>query len=246
MCTLTIVRELNQLLVTMNRDDLAARREAPPSLWRSADTAFAAPKDLQAGGTWIGVNEAGVVACLLNRYDAAPTGRVSRGQIVIEAMAGRNREQACAILAHLEHGAFSPFTAVVIDRLGATQFDWTGARFERTDLADMADLMLTSSSWQYERVRTQREALFREVWSSDGDTLDRVASFHSARESAKDAWAPMMQRPHSQTKSITQVELVTGAAEMRYWTRDGALSRRLTAPDSVVTLPSRGQPRESL
>jgi uncharacterized protein with NRDE domain len=66
----------------MNRDDLADRPEAAPAEWPSAKPAFVAPKDLQAGGTWIGVNDHGVIACLLNRYDAAPAGHISRRSIV--------------------------------------------------------------------------------------------------------------------------------------------------------------------
>lgn len=234
MCTLTILREADRLLVTMNRDDVGAREEAPPTLWPNTQPAFAAPKDMQAGGTWIGVNAHGVIACLLNRYDAAPVGRASRGSVVLEAIRRASLEAACGALSALDHNAYSPFTCLVVDRGGAARLDWTGAHFERADLPPESEVMLTSSSWRLDEVRAQREALFREIWSNGDSESDRVAKFHSQRVSAHDAWAPMMQRPMSQTKSVTQVELTSLGAEMRYWTRDAAISRKLAEPDTVI------------
>jgi uncharacterized protein with NRDE domain len=236
MCTLTLIREAERLLVTMNRDDIATREEAPPVLWPHAQPAFAAPKDLQAGGTWIGVNANGVIACLLNRYDEAPIGAKSRGGIVLEAMRGKTVEDACDALSSLGHSLYSPFTCIVADRGRSARIDWTGVSCERTDLTTESDVMLTSSSWQVDEVRAQREALFQTIWSNNEYKEANVAAFHSARDSAHDAWAPMMQRPSSQTKSITQVELTARGAEMRYWTRASAISRRLTAPDASVRL----------
>ena len=237
MCTLTILRHDDRVLVTMNRDDVRERPEAPPSLWTDSPITFAAPKDLQAGGTWIGANENGVVACLLNRYDTAPAGRVSRGRVVVEAIKGVSFKGACDALGALDHRAFSPFTCIVIDRGGAARFDWTGSSFERTELP-RTDVMATSSSWQFDDVKRRREAHFRKVWASSAIADDRVAAFHGTQESAHDAWAPMMQRPQSHTKSITQVAISEGDVEMRYWTRESILSRGLGAPDTTVQLPT--------
>jgi len=43
------LRETHRVLVTMNRDDIAARAEAPPTLWPNTEPAFVAPKDLLCG-----------------------------------------------------------------------------------------------------------------------------------------------------------------------------------------------------
>lgn len=238
MCTLTIVRNADRLLVTMNRDDIAERMEAMPALWPQAEPSFAAPKDLQAGGTWIGANAYGIVACLLNRYDPAPVGCTSRGSIVLEVMRHASMDDACTALQALNHNAYSPFTCVIVGDGGSARLDWTGAHLTDTSLQESDDtIMLTSSSWRFDEVKSQREALFRRIWANDASTVDRVATFHTERINANDAWAPMMQRPQSQTKSITQVELTPRAAEMRYWTRDSAIARELTAPDVSLRIP---------
>ena len=155
----------------------------------------------------------------------------------MEAMRGANLEAACSALSALGHNAYSPFTCLLADRGGAARMDWTGVLFERTDLGSEGASMLTSSSWRLDEVRSQRETLFQEMWSSSDDAGDRVATFHSRRVSAHDAWRPMMQRPMSETKSVTQVEVTSLGAEMRYWTRDAAISRQLAKPYTAIRVP---------
>jgi len=234
MCTLSILRDAKNLTVTMNRDDAAARTETPPSLWPAAKSAFAAPRDMQAGGTWIGVNGHGLVACLLNRYDVAPPGRSSRGAIVVAAMEATSVENGHAILAELDHQLYAPFTCVLIDRMGASRLDWTGAAASRTDLDPIGETMLTSSSWRFDDVSAMRADLFHTLRETESDAIARIAAFHTRRDSANDAWAPMMQRPHSETKSVTQIAITDEGAEMRYWSREAAIARQLEAPDTVI------------
>lgn len=65
MCTLTVWRDAARLIVTMNRDDAAARPGAPPRLWTNEGAVFAVPVDLEAGA-WIGVSAPGVLpVCLI-------------------------------------------------------------------------------------------------------------------------------------------------------------------------------------
>ncbi len=242
MCTLTVHRDDRRVLVTMNRDDSAAREEVPPTLWESAEYPFVAPRDLQAGGTWIGVNCHGVVACLLNRYDAAPAGRMSRGKIVLEAMRGSSLNTAYDALIALDHRDYLPFTCLAIGEHAATRLDWTGSHLRQGEITPLGEIMmLTSSSWHFDEVAAQREALFRETWAERDDAIDKIATFHSRRVRANDAWAPMMMRDHSRTKSIAQVELTSRGAEMRYWTRDAAIDRQLTWPETSIGLKYRSR-----
>lgn len=234
MCTLTVVRERDRLIVTMNRDDVTEREEAPPALWPDAEPIFVAPRDLQAGGSWIGVNRHGVIACLLNRYDDAPTGTTSRGNIVIEAMRGATIKTACGTLTTLDHRAYSPFSCLLIAMSGVVRLDWTGSSLRRQEFSGASDLMTTSSSWRFDDVKAEREALFEEIWSWRRNTADKVATFHTRRIRAHDAWAPMMLRPKSRTKSITQIELTPDGAEMRYWTRETAIINELRTPESSI------------
>ncbi|MEZ5956233.1 MAG: NRDE family protein [Hyphomonadaceae bacterium] len=239
MCTLTILRESGRVLVTMNRDDAASREEAPPQRWPDAELAFGAPRDVQAGGTWIGANRHGIIACLLNRYDDAPKGKQSRGGIVIEAMRGASIEASVGAVTSLELTTYSPFTCIVIVKGGAVRLDWDGTRLRRGDFANDEELaMATSSSWRFDEVKAQREALFQDLMSDRGDIANKLATFHSRRVPADDAWAPMMLRPQSLTKSVTQIELIPSGAEVRYWTREAAIARELKAPEHSIHIPN--------
>ncbi len=89
MCTLILLRDQvpgYPLFLLMNRDELYGRPSEEPTLTRET-ISILAPRDVQAGGTWIGVNEVGVVAAISNReegtYDST---RRSRGLLCLEAL----------------------------------------------------------------------------------------------------------------------------------------------------------------
>lgn len=235
MCTLTILRANGTLTLTMNRDDVPARPEAPPRLWEESGVRFAAPVDLEAGGTWIGVNANGVAACLLNRYDEAPVGVLSRGEIVQRALAAGNIDAATAAIGSLAHGAYSPFTCVLVSAAEIQRLDWNGAAFAQRCAPLEGPIMLTSSSWRFEPVAAWRQALFEKTIVPD-PAPHALSDFHCARRPGNEAWAPMMQRDYAHTKSITQIVIGKADIELRYWPRDHALERGLERPSHVLRI----------
>lgn len=70
------------LLLIANRDEFYARPTAPLAWWDDAD--ILAGRDLQAGGTWLGVSRSGRLAALTNHRDPANvrTDAPSRGELV--------------------------------------------------------------------------------------------------------------------------------------------------------------------
>ncbi|HEX2385992.1 MAG TPA: NRDE family protein, partial [Candidatus Binatia bacterium] len=69
MCTLAIyLRQFEKypVVIAANRDEHFARPSEAPKLWKG-DPAIVAGKDLVAGGTWLGVNSAGIAAAIVNR-----------------------------------------------------------------------------------------------------------------------------------------------------------------------------------
>jgi hypothetical protein len=238
MCTLTIWRDSNRFTVTMNRDDAQTRQESPPEAQHGASGAFIAPRDAQAGGSWLAANDRGLIACLLNRYDPAPQGRASRGDIVLRAMTLQNA-QAAALALSPAPGAYSPFTCLLLDRDQSVRVDWNGAQITRETLPLKPLDMLTSSSWQEHDVRARRSGVMASLTAWPHRTGDMIDAFHCHTEPDGDAWTPMMQRPASHTKSITRVRVSIETIEMSYWRRDSAVSRGLTDPDGVLAMPFR-------
>lgn len=76
------------LVVAANRDEFYARPTQPLSHWADAPGVYAG-RDLEAGGTWLGVGPAGRFAALTNIRDPdQPLGQRSRGELVSGFLTG--------------------------------------------------------------------------------------------------------------------------------------------------------------
>ncbi|GGB47033.1 hypothetical protein GCM10011502_20460 [Oceanisphaera marina] len=85
--------EQRRLHLLANRDEFYARPTAAADWWSDAAYIWAG-RDLQAGGTWLGLSRAGRFAALTNVREGSPgAGLRSRGELVADFLAG---EQAPA------------------------------------------------------------------------------------------------------------------------------------------------------
>jgi uncharacterized protein with NRDE domain len=105
------------LLVLANRDEFYARPTRPLHWWE--DGRVLAGKDLQAGGTWLGLSHNGRFAALTNYRMPSidPGARPSRGALVADFLQGDG--DATAFLNALKSRAddYNPFNLVVFDGL---------------------------------------------------------------------------------------------------------------------------------
>lgn len=125
MCTLIVLHRCfadAPLLVAANRDEFLDRPAAPPALRRWGKRRALAALDLQAGGTWLGLNDAGLFAALTNRPCPAPDARRrSRGLLVSDLLGSATSAQAAAeALLALPKAAYNPFNLLVADGEHAT------------------------------------------------------------------------------------------------------------------------------
>ena len=120
MCTLALMYRMwasTPLLVAANRDEKLDRPAEPPSRSSQGDSYVVAPRDAKAGGTWIGVNSAGLFACITNRFGRSPDPtRPSRGRLVTQALGYRRARDAADQLAGLIATEENGFHLVVADR----------------------------------------------------------------------------------------------------------------------------------
>jgi hypothetical protein len=73
--------------------------------------------DVLAGGSWLGINDWGVTAAVLNRTGSlgpAPDRR-SRGELVLEALDHADAVDAAAALSHLDPDAYRTFNLIIAD-----------------------------------------------------------------------------------------------------------------------------------
>ncbi len=117
MCTLALYFQEfphHPVVIAANRDELLARPStAPILLWEYP--AIIGGKDLLAGGTWLGVNTAGVVAGVLNRRTTTPPDprKRSRGQLCLEVLKRDHPEKALTFLATLPPQDYNPFNLFI-------------------------------------------------------------------------------------------------------------------------------------
>ena len=165
MCTLVLLRRAGDdwpVLVGANRDEMVDRPwRAPDRHWPDRPEVVAG-QDLEAGGTWLGVNDHGVVAGILNRPGAlgpAP-GKRSRGELVLEALDHADAVEAAKALADIDGRAYRPFNLVIADNRDAL---WLTLRSDggRAEVHPIADglSMITANDLNdpdTPRIRTYR------------------------------------------------------------------------------------------
>jgi len=124
MCTVVLLHRPGHawpLLLGANRDEMIDRAALPPDLhWPDRPDVFAG-QDRLGGGTWLGMNAAGVVAAVLNRTGSlgpSPNKR-SRGELPLLALEHATAEDAVAALCDLDGRAYRSFNMVVADRESA-------------------------------------------------------------------------------------------------------------------------------
>jgi len=130
MCTIVILRRPDHpwpLILGANRDEHSGRAwRAPARHWSDREDVTAGLDEL-AGGTWLGVNDYGVVACVLNRPGTLgpAANKRSRGELPLEALDHAEANAAAEALEHLDPAAYRPFNMLIAD---AREAFWIAAR----------------------------------------------------------------------------------------------------------------------
>lgn len=224
MCTVTVIPTARGHRLCCNRDESRARPAATDALVRRAgDRAAVMPIDPTSGGTWIGVNDAGLVACLLNANPgvvrASPErwmGRRSRGVIVPRLLTCGTIEEALDSALGLDAADFPPFRLLMIceGRFAVLASDGSVCEAEQPRGLG-APLMLASSGLGDDLVEPHRRGLF-----------DRMLRMHppeaAQEEFHRHCWpdrphlSVVMSRPDARTVSRTDVDVTPGSVELRH------------------------------
>jgi uncharacterized protein with NRDE domain len=101
-----------QLVLIGNRDEYHGRPATPLARWQDRPGLIAG-RDLQSGGAWLGVAEAGRAAIVTNLrgYGGPRSDRASRGALVTDLLAGTGRYADGADL-----DDFNPFNLILVER----------------------------------------------------------------------------------------------------------------------------------
>ena len=124
MCLILVVWRAHPgfpLVLAANRDEFHSRATAPAAWW-IGEPAILAGRDLEAGGTWLGITRDGRFAALTNYRDPRliRTGVPSRGELVTALLRSRASVAESLAWLHAEGPRYNPFNLVFSDgeRLG--------------------------------------------------------------------------------------------------------------------------------
>ena len=127
MCILMVIHRVlpaYPIILAANRDEFYDRPSQGPSLLGRSPRIWGG-RDERAGGTWMGLNEHGVVVGLTNRRlhaeQATDPERRSRGMVCLEALRGRTAAEAADSLVTQPPQRYNPFNLLLMD---STELIW--------------------------------------------------------------------------------------------------------------------------
>ena len=120
MCTVVIFRRPRHrwpVLIGANRDEMVDRPSKPPGRHWPDRPEVIAGLDMLAGGSWLGINDWGVAAAVLNRHGSLGPSpdRRSRGELVLEALDHADATAAAEALSDIDPEAYRTFNLIVAD-----------------------------------------------------------------------------------------------------------------------------------
>ena len=246
MCSLSWCRYPDGYEVFFNRDERKTRgRALPPSESIKDGIRYLAPRDTDAGGTWLLANEFGLTLGLLNYGTARPLPQPpaaaqsqSRGQWLLQwACLADAFQLAEALKDHVPWGC-GLFTLVAFDRhQQAAPQAW---RWNGTDLRSFrAGLPLCSSSYAPAQVISSRQASFAGLRNHGAEALWR---WHS-KEDHPSAESARMLRTDAQTWCVSRISV--GASQAHWLYREEMPELAAPPIDHQSDLPLRLAPEIS-
>ena len=157
MCTLIVSFQQHQpapVLVAANRDELRVRPATAPHFW--AGEPFVAPKDEQAGGSWLGLTNRGLFVGVTNRFPSERhLDRESRGALVLEALRAPSAQALRSSLEGLDARRFNTFHLLYADAAAAFVTWSDGAQVHHDALAPGLHVVTERSLGGDDHGRTQ-------------------------------------------------------------------------------------------
>lgn len=228
MCTVTLVAMGNNtagggVRMLCSRDESRSRPPALPPVEKAfGDRLALMPIDPASGGTWVAVNDAGLMMTLLNRNPGDMRGvtfpgKASRGGIIPRLLHTSTLSEVLDTLKKLDVSGYAPFRLLLAhDKQLAVVIGGDAAiRIERQTIG--RPLMLTSSGLGDALVEGPRRELF-DGWFGDDPSgwQARQDAFHRHRWADRPELSVNMSREDALTVSLTEVRVGRDDARLTY------------------------------
>lgn len=178
------------LVLAANRDEFHAR-PAQALHWWNDGVRMLAGRDLQAGGSWLGLDASGRMALVTNYRDPSlprPEG-TSRGSLIGEFLGGRDGAAGFARATASRAGQFSGFNLLALDRSGLAYVTSHPEPEARTLLPGVYGLSNRQLDTPWPKLLRTRERFEREL-TSDHPQPEALMRMLSDRTIAADELLP--------------------------------------------------------
>lgn len=232
MCTMTWFVNDDGYDLFFNRDERLTRSRAlPPTIQVhrnqtstsqnkpvSGDINYISPTDVDAGGTWIAVNEYGFTVCLLNHYqfEQIETYKnwISRGEIVRQFSNIVTLSDAQQMFDSMSLDDYRAFRMFIIEPTGRNLLMvWDGHQ-ERVE--QDVTMPKSSSSVDAKNVKALRKQLFVDRRLDESKSAQEYIDYHSSHMPSRSKDSVCMHREDAQTVSLSHVRVADGQIAFRY------------------------------
>jgi Transport and Golgi organisation 2 len=210
MCSVSFVPRNDGFILAMNRDELISRGTAlPPEIQPRGSLDVLCPREA-GGGTWIGINSAGMAFSLLN-WHSQPDRRggdlISRGEVVRALLSARTSASAASLLRRLPVGRMNPFRLTVISLPEGSLHEWRsgGESLEFGSLPWARHHWFSSGLDEATVDKIRRQVCSR--ISDDMLDLSALRDLHRSHLPTAGAFSICMHRKEAGTVSYTEIEV---------------------------------------
>jgi len=221
MCTVSFLPSNDGFHLAMNRDEQLSRMAAlPPEVFTHGALRALYPHELN-GGTWVGVNEAGLALALINWYSQpqSKSGKIaSRGEVIPALLAADTMVEVGELLASLDVGAMNPFRLIVASSRERSLREWrsSGGALDTVMFPWKRAHWFSSGFDEAEANRVRGLTCARAARLSQPDSAAWLRKLHASHYPAKGAFSICMHRIDACTVSCTELSVNAAAAAMTY------------------------------
>jgi hypothetical protein len=241
MCTVTFIARKHGYALGMNRDEKLTRIQGlPPARHQIRQRSALFPSE-PGGGTWMGVNDAGVTFALINWY-AVPSrvlGKpVSRGAVVREMLAWPTPTITRLSFAAFPLAQTNPFRLIAIFpcQRGVYEWRWDLSRLRQLRHPWRSNIWISSGFDEPGAQHTRRAAFDETVRISGLERANDLHRLHSSHHSGPGPYSVCMHRPDAATVSYTEVVVNASQARMLHYSGPPCRSHSPTLGLLPVTL----------
>lgn len=220
MCTVTLIpKGTDDFVLTSNRDEAPNRTTLPPDFYEVRKTKLLFPKDVVAGGSWIGVSERKRVLCVLNggfeMHKRKDNYRLSRGVVLKDLLLAIDLDKA---VENYNLDGVEPFTLVIVEwnsNMEFKQLVWDGRKKHYSQLP-LAPIIWSSSSLYNTEMKKERLQWFSDFKEETTLSSKTIMNFHKTAGKGNEDYGVIMDRFFVKTTSITQIVKKNNTVQMTF------------------------------